>query len=85
MCRSPQQKRAKHEEWISVDTRRKLDVRKEKKAVLNASLKIAANAKALEDNTQLQIEKLRKAKRKINVITFTTWPNKPKKQGDNNS
>lgn len=53
MCRSPQQKRAKHEEWISVDTRRKLDVRKEKKAVLNASLKIAANAKALEDNTQL--------------------------------
>lgn len=48
-------------------------MRKEKKAVLNASRKRAANAKALED-------KLRKAPRKINVITLTTWPNKLKKQ-----
>lgn len=47
---------AQHKGWISFDTMKKLEVRKEKKAERNTSRTISAKAKAQEDITTIDKE-----------------------------
>nr|KAG5711942.1 hypothetical protein BaRGS_026383 [Batillaria attramentaria] len=59
-------KKTQHKEWISADTIQKLEVRKEKKSVLNTSRTRRAKAKAQEEYTAADREvkrSIRKDKR----------------------
>lgn len=63
-------RKTQHKEWISADTLKKLDVRKEKKAALNNSRTRAAKAKAQEEYTATDKE-VKKKHQERNVIILT--------------